>query len=520
MSRCIIIKDVSDTLDRPPSVIAKASILFYLSIIALNPSDLSGSLTNALGFIPAAYHTLTDLQEGDQPSQKPGLRKKENQLRREKTRRWLDYWVVYCTSCMLGSVLEDDLLLSIMPIWYIVKSVCVIWFLVGLLDNEEMEGVRPKPLRLRPRSIIASRDPHPPGSSSDSGSDETPSPLSAEYQNESDYTSGTDDEIEPYSSTSNSSSRSVSPAKYPPEKLRTIQKELRETASPALSITPVNYRNGTLVTPLTGLTSGIEDEDTESTTDKSQSSDSSPGSRGIDGESEDSDTGSDVVTLPPDTPLDELALRGKKTIELTSPSPSDTDSSDIPDVGESGKDDPPVAGRNEQKVSELIKSDEMKAENNETVVELEKDPAHGEDAAASVRTSLLRPKAKEKANTADEVQKEDPNSQEGGTHGNKETEEDIHILARQKVVPAEMTAPEGPSLARQDIPINKQQDATQKEQILVTQSTVERQGQGDHSDVVKLSMEDLLAMDAEEKRAVAKQEGGLKGQDKQESALP
>ncbi|WVQ66878.1 uncharacterized protein L199_005069 [Kwoniella botswanensis] len=326
LSRCHLLKYISDHIDRPPSVLAKASLIFGFSVILLNPSDSSSSLTNAFGLIPASYKTLQFLQYTESSSNTPGLKKKENLVRGEKSKKWLDYWVIYSTTCIVEKAVGEDTVLSLIPLWYALKAGWIVWFLVGLLDDDVGNEARPEPVRLRPRSIIATKD--SPSASSSTSSDDTSVSGGSPYP-PSTGVPDTPTETETGSEESNispdpESASSESPTAISPGQARELRAELAELDSPPLSRTPdLPKRADRAVTPVTGISSNPSRSDTSDDTglspqskrgEQSDSEDSSSGSDEASG-SDDSDNSDDVV-LPAGTPLDELALAGKKTLEL------------------------------------------------------------------------------------------------------------------------------------------------------------------------------------------------------------
>ncbi|WWC94986.1 hypothetical protein V866_001838 [Kwoniella sp. B9012] len=328
LSRCHLLKYISDHVDRPPSVLAKASLIFGLSVILINPSDSSSSLTNGLGLIPASYKTLQFLQYTESSSKTPGLKKKENLVRREKLKKWLDYWVIYSTTCTVEEVVGEDAVLSLIPLWCALKAGWIVWFLVGLLDDDLGNEVRPEPLRLRPRSIIATKD--SPSASSSTSSDDTSvsggSPYPPSTGVPADTPTDTETGSEEYSiSPDPEPAASQSPTAISPGQVRKLRAELADLDSPPLSRTPdLPKWAETAVTPITGISSKPSRPDTSNDSGlspqskrgaQSDSEDSSSGSDEA-SDSDDSDNSDDVV-LPAGTPLDELALAGKKTIELS-----------------------------------------------------------------------------------------------------------------------------------------------------------------------------------------------------------
>ncbi|WWD03760.1 hypothetical protein V865_001816 [Kwoniella europaea PYCC6329] len=329
LSRCHLLKYISDHVDRPPSVLAKASSIFGLSVILLNPSDSSSSLTNALGLIPASYKTLQFLQYTESSSNTPGLKKKENLVRREKMKKWLDYWVIYSTTCIVEKLVGEDVILGVIPLWWALKAGWIVWFLVGLLDDDLENEVRPQPLRLRPRSIVATED--SPSASSSRSSDDTsvsggsPCPPSTGVPADTPTKSETGSEESNISSDPEWAS-SESPTAISPGQARELRAELAELDSPPLSKTPdLPKRADRAVTPITGISSSPCRSDTSEDTglspqvqrgEQSDSENTSSVSDEASG-SDDSDNSDDVV-LPAGTPLDELALAGKKTLELDS----------------------------------------------------------------------------------------------------------------------------------------------------------------------------------------------------------
>ncbi|WVW86280.1 hypothetical protein I302_108322 [Kwoniella bestiolae CBS 10118] len=324
LSRCDFLRWLSDHLDRPPSVLAKASITFLLAVLLLNPSDLSSSLTNALGLLPPAYKTFQFLLQAEVTSNTPGLKKKETIVRTERLRKWMDYWVIYGTTCMLENVLGEEVLLAVIPFWWGLKAAWVIWWMIGLLDDGWENEVRPEPLRLRPRSILATKD-SPPPSSDDSSEDEgSPEPPSTGVHEKSTGNSNSD------------SDSTSSPADISPARAKAIREELRNMDSPPLSRTPEflpppAVGEGRAVNPITGISSNSDrslisgstshGEGVESANGSDHDSEQSSSIDASNSESEDESDGSDGsdsddVRLPPGTPLDELALIGRKTIEL------------------------------------------------------------------------------------------------------------------------------------------------------------------------------------------------------------
>ncbi|KAK6909305.1 hypothetical protein I203_103322 [Kwoniella mangroviensis CBS 8507] len=329
LSRCHSLKYISDHVDRPPSVLAKASLIFGLSVILLNPSDSSSSLTNALGLIPASYNTLQFLGHTESSSNTPGLKKKENLVRKEKLKKWLDYWVIYSTTCIFEKLVGEDLILSVIPLWSALKAGWIVWFLVGLLDDDLENEVRPEPLRLRSRSIIATKD--SPFDSSSTSSDDTSVSGGSPYSPSTSVPADTPTETETGFEESSISpdpepASSESPTAISPGQARELRAELAELDSPPLSRTPdLPRRADRAVTPITGISSNPDNPDTSDVTEhspqskrgeQSDSEDTSSGSDETSG-SDDSDNSDDVV-LPAGTPLDELALAGKKTLELDS----------------------------------------------------------------------------------------------------------------------------------------------------------------------------------------------------------
>ncbi|WWC68277.1 uncharacterized protein I206_102200 [Kwoniella pini CBS 10737] len=464
MSHCSILMYMSERLDRPPSVLAKAAIIFYISVIILNPSNQSLIFVNILGLLPAAYNTLNHLWESDTRPNKPGLKKKENEMRIERTRRWLDYWIIFGTSCMIESSLGEESLLSLIPFWYVTKSIWIIWFLITLLNNDRGKAIRPEPLKLRPRSILASRDPSTPDTKSP---EVTPSPSTAEYQNELDYTSGSKDSLESFSSKSSSL---VSSEPISPDRLDSIRQELRDKASPALSVTPVNYREGRIVTPFTGISSAHDA--TDESTNSSPSSDGShhhdteqddiggededgQGDRSDQSSSSDEPDESDVVILPPDTPLDELALRGKKTIELSSPTNSDSSESTLDEDRSEG-------AINQMSVNEEKVAASEHVESEEGATAFRPSPAlRMSDMDENYRAPLSPPKNPELDVTLDRDDIAGADNQLGN---------DIVISTKEAVKPIE--------IGKVDV----------------------------EPEVVKLSIEDLLAMDQEGGQQIAQNE--------------
>ncbi|WWD19732.1 hypothetical protein CI109_104196 [Kwoniella shandongensis] len=343
---------LSDALDRPPSVLANSTLLLLISLILLNPYDLSPILTNLIGFVPSAYCTLQQLISSENaPPTPPSAKQKgiENQ-RKEVGKRWLDYWVIFGTSLFIEDLLGEEVLFTFVPFYWAFKVVGIVWFFLGLVGvdvekGKKTETHKPKPLRLKARN------------KNNAGIEVVRSAGEPEPEPEE---RGNATQIDKTKSTENvkdlSSQKDPSPSKPHGDN------RVGDIDHPALSSTPVFSRiphtPSSLSTPDSDASSPFDlssvaslsvssadsdaDSDSESDSDEDDDEISSPehetsshsdsGSdtdstssdpdSASDTDSNDSDDSTDIM-LPPGTPLDELALRGLKTVmsPIASPAP-------------------------------------------------------------------------------------------------------------------------------------------------------------------------------------------------------
>ncbi|WVQ84691.1 hypothetical protein IAT38_006846 [Cryptococcus sp. DSM 104549] len=348
MSQYPLLLSISNRIDRPPFVLAHCSLLILLSVLLLNPNHLSPVLTNLLGLLPAFYLTFKHLHapalglSGSTPPMTPGLQRKRNDdaewAKHQTTRWWMDYWVVYGTSVFVESTLGEDTVLALVPLWWAFKAVGLVWALVSYGEGETgKERARPKPLRLKPRS----KNPQQVAVSSPSPSPEHKDTAQLLAARPSARPTDGDDESEGTTAVESPTPSSA--------QLRDMRAEMRDITPPALSAPPVNMTTpvdtprsevGSERSEPFGLTDSDDDSDSEESDSGSDSddSDSDSDSESSDGTPSDgsgsgtaSSTGSPSVLnsansdessdsndaiLPPDTPLDELALADKLTLQL------------------------------------------------------------------------------------------------------------------------------------------------------------------------------------------------------------
>ncbi|WVQ97671.1 hypothetical protein IAU59_004785 [Kwoniella sp. CBS 9459] len=374
MSRCKILHWLSDKIDRTPSALANAALFFLLSVLALNPSGLSPVLTNGLGLVSAAYGSFSHLNKGDvglEPLSLGGKKKDAERQYREKSKRWLDYWLVYATSLVVESVAGEDIVSAAVPLWWATKGLAIIWFLVGFSDGARKEVIKPKPLRLRLSSKIASRV----------QASSTPTPVVApapsskgRHVNDGDDEDSSEGQIAVDPETALSASYQQRAGTLD----RTLHRRLAADETVVLSATPViphkprrssggrqrsdSQSDSEMSSPFDlsdGSASNSESsesntDDDETASEESDSEEDSDIRSQADSESDESPSASeseaspgtasdspssaasgsyhdessdeaDEVVLPPGTPLDELALRGIKTVQTpVSPLVEDT----------------------------------------------------------------------------------------------------------------------------------------------------------------------------------------------------
>ncbi|WWC91796.1 uncharacterized protein L201_006743 [Kwoniella dendrophila CBS 6074] len=493
LSRCTLVKSLSDRLDRPPSVLVNASIVFLLSVIILNPYDLSFSISNGFGLIPMGYITIKHMIESENTVNKPGLKKKENSLKTQKSKKYLDFWLIYGTSIMLENVISQNNLTTLIPFWFLLKTIWITWFLIGLLDDLESNAIIPKPLQLGKVSAHQSKEAPSPGSSSASSTDsdsasESPYPSSRDMTDDEDSESDHSDYL--------SESDAALPTNIAPTTaaLSAITTELNEMHSPPISRTPEFTRNGKLLTPLTGV-SPSSDLSSRSASGDDHSSDTSsikatkiksstvssdrgntvhsddPASQSDSERSYRSDDSNDVM-LPPDTPLDELALRGKKTIEL--PSPQSCDSEDSDDEGDERLPAKPVSTKSSIKdgTHEDAESDATNVSGIPLVEAKEEEPKISDQFAKEDKPPFVENKGPVLGATPPKILKQVSVSEYG-----REVELDQENIENEYKV----------GEVNQEIKKDKVEDPDNSEN---PQKSGLKEGE-----VIKLSMEDLLAMD-------------------------
>ncbi|ODN89204.1 hypothetical protein L198_06527 [Cryptococcus wingfieldii CBS 7118] len=311
MAQYPLLVTVSHKIDRPPSVLAHSLLLALLSVLLLNPYNLSGVIVNSLahaGLVWSSYSYLATLS-GD-VNHRASAMAKPAELWPSSTRRLMDYWVVYSTSIFLESTLGEDTLVALVPLWWAFKGLAVVWVIT--VSKERKERPKPKPLKLEQRSTVAStRTPQT------SYADQSSSPSTASLSTGA--TTALDSG--PFSGPAPTSSQ-----------LREMKRDLRELSPGALSKTPENLKHKTVPaeTPVSGESEGGSEpfglsgnSDTGSNSESESdigSSDSDSGSESDNssgpGSAATDDSNDDL--LPPGTALDSQTLEvagAKKTEE-------------------------------------------------------------------------------------------------------------------------------------------------------------------------------------------------------------
>ncbi|WRT70123.1 uncharacterized protein IL334_007117 [Kwoniella shivajii] len=505
LSRSTTLKWISDRVDRPPSVLAEASILFLLSVLLLNPSNISPTLTNALGLLPATCQSLSDLFESEIVSSQKGLgKKKEITFRKEINRKWLDYWIIYGTTLMVESVLTQEVLLTMIPIWWALKALWIYWFLIRFLD-EKRDNSKPQPLRLRPRSIIATKDQPSPDSTPESPEDDQETEDEFEETDEDSLSDHTPFPVERHTSRNLSS--------------RELAQIMKESSSPGLSITPVG-KDTYGVTPLPDSAESSSFDDSEGSNRSNQFSDESSddleddaSARGMSPQSQngstrsydsyDSDDSNDVIAIDPDTPLDELALRGKKTRILDSPTSSISEEEEL-ESDQSNVDSHVNEREDGSKATKEIEEIAKKEETTKIAREVDqskevKDVGHGEVNEILAEAHSEKPKGKldldalkKDQNPAKMVEEIRPIPGESGP------EPEIH---------QEDTSKEDKSLVQASIEITDLPGEAKQTQMSTKDEMSRRPPNVHDGEVVKLSLEDLLALEEEGKGKVGQGQG-------------
>ncbi|KAK8853305.1 hypothetical protein IAR55_004009 [Kwoniella newhampshirensis] len=341
------IRILSELLDRPPSVLANSSLLLLLSLIVLNPFDLSPILTNLIGVLPVSYLTLRHLISSEMEGRVSGLKGIERSM------RWMDYWVVFGTSQVVESWIGEEVMFFLVPFYWGFKTLAIMWFLLSLVPSgkRQTNKPKPKPLRLKSKSKtnaqlgpISSpeRSPEEKGKASLLDSSASATTHSAAVQNRQELTesnSTESDSSDDESSHDGSTDEATTPYGNGPATLGVQTKAISPGAdSPSDSFTP-----GSPPTPISeyGAPTSLSDESPRSSPlelsqSRSLSSDlySDHTNDDDDVSDDDTDSNSDSITdtdsddsndimLPPGTPLDELALRGLKTVisPMASPLP-------------------------------------------------------------------------------------------------------------------------------------------------------------------------------------------------------
>ncbi|OCF37710.1 hypothetical protein I316_00837 [Kwoniella heveanensis BCC8398] len=509
MSRCKILHWLSEKIDRTPSALANAALFFLLSVLALNPSGLSPILMNGLGLLPATYGSFKYLKKGGigvEPLTPGGKRKDAERQYKETGKRWLDYWLVYSTSLIVESVVGEEIILAVVPFWWAIKGFVIIWFLVGFSSEVKKEVIKPKPLRLRPLSKIAARI----------QASSTPSPAivpapsgKGRHVNDGDDEDSSEGVTAVESDTALSTSYQERAGTLDP----TLHRRLAADESIVLSATPVipykprrsgardrvqsrsdSHSESEMSSPFDlgdgsasteGSSNDDDDDDVDSTSEESDSEEDSDTRSEEDSESDESPTDSssiatgtespfsvasegsqsessdeaDNVVLPPGTPLDELALRGLKTINTpVSPAVENI----LEEALELGNPSRSVAQAEGQSIEANIPDEVVQGE--------EVDSLGGEERSSSATNSEV------------EVKKFDEKAGDGNNGGIRLAEHEngspiTEALPLKSVVEKDSVL--DASVPKDDSLADKVHDAAED------------------GEVVKVSLEDLLAMDDE-----------------------
>ncbi|TYJ54052.1 hypothetical protein B9479_005316 [Cryptococcus floricola] len=311
MAQYPLLVTLSHKIDRPPSVLAHSLLLALLSVLLLNPYNLSGLIVNSLahaGLVWSSFSYLATVS-GDVNHKASAMAKPAELRPSSTTRRLMDYWVVYSTSIFLESTLGEDTLVALVPLWWAFKGLAVVWVIT--VSKERKERPKPMPLKLAQRSTVATTRTPQTSYADQSSSPSTASPSTG-------ATTALDSG--PLSGPAPTSSQ-----------LRDMKRDLRELSPGALSKTPENLKHKTVPaeTPVSGESEGGSEpfglsgnsdtgSDSESESDSS-SSDSDSGSESDNsagpGSAATDDSNDDL--LPPGTALDSqtLEVAGTKKTE-------------------------------------------------------------------------------------------------------------------------------------------------------------------------------------------------------------
>ncbi|ODN73463.1 hypothetical protein L202_07975 [Cryptococcus amylolentus CBS 6039] len=300
MAQFPLLVTLSHKIDRPPSVLAHSFLLALLSVLLLNPYNLSGIIVNSLahaGLVWSSYSYLATLS-GD-VNHKASAMAKPAELWPSSTRRLMDYWVVYSTSIFLESTLGEDTLVALVPLWWAFKGLAVVWVIT--VSKERKERPKPKPLKLEQRSTVATtRTPQT------FYADQSSSPSTASLS--TGVTTALDSG--PFSGPGPISSQ-----------LREIKRDLSDLSREALSKTPENlkHKTGPAETPVSGESEGESEPfglsgNSDTGSDSESNSSSSDSDSGSESDNNSSGPGSAATDdsnddlLPPGTALDSQTL--------------------------------------------------------------------------------------------------------------------------------------------------------------------------------------------------------------------
>lgn len=143
--RCRVLVWAGDKVQREPRLLGQAVLFMLGTTLLVDPGGIAPGLSGTLAMSPA----WPSLKHAVRLSDVRAASGAELQARKEKSRMLLDYWIVVGGATLLEQVIGALGIPAVMPLWWLIKGMGAIWFLVSL-SGAPVGRVVKSSLRLAP----------------------------------------------------------------------------------------------------------------------------------------------------------------------------------------------------------------------------------------------------------------------------------------------------------------------------------------------------------------------------------